>query len=65
MIIYVQLLCLTDGAKRMLCMFVIITEKLRLPVTVGRVFTRPFFDCWIVDDVSKPKQRLGFPGEEG
>jgi hypothetical protein len=32
----------------MVCMLVIITEKLRLAVTPRRVFTQPIFECWIV-----------------
>jgi hypothetical protein len=46
------------------CVLVIVTEKLRLAVTAGRLVAHPICDCWIVGDISKPKERLGFPPEE-
>jgi len=52
---------LTTGMLRVL---VIITKKLHLAVTVGRLITHSICDCWIVGDISKPKARLGFPCEE-
>jgi len=55
---------LSDGARRLLCIGGIITEKLRLAATVGGLVTHPICDCWIVGDVSKAKERLRFPHEK-
>ena len=45
-------------------MLVIISEKLSLTVTVGRLVTHAIFNCWIAGGLSKPKERLGFPREK-